>query len=300
MPDGYQKAELFRLGAGSSGWGEGFVQNLVAGDPSILGLGDLVVKDKERRQVGAGRLDFLLQDSPVSTRYEVEIQLGDTDPSHIIRTIEYWDRERRNAPQYEHIAVIVAEGITARFFNVISLFNQHIPLVAIKMSAMSVAGTRTIVFTKVLDHTKRILEDEEAGVPETNRNYWEARSTISIMSTADQLLAIAKTINPLIAFKFNKGYVGTTVNGHVNNFFYLVPQKRALRFNVHIQQSAENDKKIEESGVESDPFDTRYKNYQLRLTAQDVKDKVAFLRSLLKEAYEETEGDSASNTVDSA
>ena len=47
------------------------------------------------------------------TRYEVEIQLGTTDESHIIRTIEYWDIERRRYPQYDHVAVIVAEEITA-------------------------------------------------------------------------------------------------------------------------------------------------------------------------------------------
>jgi len=41
-------------------------------------------------------------------RYEVEIQLGATDESHIIRTIEYWDIERKRYPQYEHTAVIVA------------------------------------------------------------------------------------------------------------------------------------------------------------------------------------------------
>src|SRR3989442_11609419 len=41
--------------------------------------------------------------------------------SHIIRTIEYWDNERRRYPAYEHIAVLVAEQVTARFLNVIGL-----------------------------------------------------------------------------------------------------------------------------------------------------------------------------------
>jgi len=34
-----------------------------------------------------------------NTRYHVELQLGATDESHIIRTIEYWDTERRRWPQ---------------------------------------------------------------------------------------------------------------------------------------------------------------------------------------------------------
>jgi len=70
---------------------EKWVQKQIADDPSVLGLGDLVLRDKERNQTGAGRLDILLQDPETLKRYEVEIQLGATDESHIIRTIEYWD-----------------------------------------------------------------------------------------------------------------------------------------------------------------------------------------------------------------
>ena len=98
---------------------EKWVQQRIGEDPSLLGLGDLLLKDKERKQPHAGRLDLLLQDPDTLKRYEVEIQLGATDESHIIRTIEYWDIERKRYPQYEHAAVIVAEEITSRFLNVI-------------------------------------------------------------------------------------------------------------------------------------------------------------------------------------
>lgn len=83
---------------------EAWVQNLIADDPSIIGLGDLVLRDKERMQPKAGRLDLLLQDPDTQRRYEVEVQLGSTDESHIIRTIEYWDIERKRYPQYDHCA----------------------------------------------------------------------------------------------------------------------------------------------------------------------------------------------------
>ena len=39
---------------------EAWVQQRIAEDPSILGLGDLILKDKERFQPRAGRLDLLL------------------------------------------------------------------------------------------------------------------------------------------------------------------------------------------------------------------------------------------------
>ena len=115
---------------------ERWVQDVIAEDPSILGIGDVVLKDKERVHRNAGRLDLLLQEADGHGRYEVEIQLGASDESHIIRTIEYWDIERKRYPQYDHMAVIVAEDITSRFLNVISLFKGHIPIMAIQFSAI--------------------------------------------------------------------------------------------------------------------------------------------------------------------
>lgn len=94
----------------TDGLNERWVQEQIAEDPTILGIGDVVVKDKERIHPNAGRLDLLLQDPDTLKRFEVEIQLGATDESHIIRTIEYWDIERKRYPQYEHAAVIIAEG----------------------------------------------------------------------------------------------------------------------------------------------------------------------------------------------
>lgn len=107
---------------------EKWVQSVIEEDPAILGVGDVIVKDRERIHPGAGRLDLLLQEADGHGRYEVEIQLGATDESHIIRTIEYWDIERRRYPQYDHTAVIIAEEITSRFLNVVRLFNGFIPL----------------------------------------------------------------------------------------------------------------------------------------------------------------------------
>ena len=106
---------------------ERWVQDVIAEDPSILGIGDVVLKDKERVHRNAGRLDLLLQEADGHGRYEVEIQLGASDESHIIRTIEYWDIERKRYPQYDHTAVIVAEDITSRFLNVISHFQWSYP-----------------------------------------------------------------------------------------------------------------------------------------------------------------------------
>src|SRR5438876_11476167 len=139
---------------------EVWIQSQIASDPTILGLGDLVLRDRERPQPRAGRLDLLLQDSESNRRYEVEIQLGKTDETHIIRTIEYWDVERKRYPQYDHCAVLVAEHVTSRFLNVIGLFNGTIPLIAIQMNALAKGDEVALVFTKVLDELSLGLVDE--------------------------------------------------------------------------------------------------------------------------------------------
>ena len=193
----------------SSTLNEKWVQDQIAEDPSILGLGDLVLKDKERIQQNAGRLDLLLQDPETLKRYEVEIQLGATDESHIIRTIEYWDIERKRYPQYEHAAVIIAEDITSRFLNVIQLFNGTIPLIAMKVTAYKVGDEYALTFVKVLDEMSLGLVDEDEPVAEpTDRAFWETkRGTKKTLQATDSLLNLVKEVEPRASLN---------VNGHLN------------------------------------------------------------------------------------
>src|SRR5215213_8560014 len=194
----------------SDKFNERWVQDRIVDDPSILGLGDLVVKDKERIQVKAGRLDLLLQDPETLKRYEVEIQLGSTDESHIIRTIEYWDIERKRYPQYEHAAVIVAEDITSRFLNVIQLFNGAFPLIALKMTAYKIGDDCALTFVKVLDELTYGLVDEDEPVAEpTDRLFWESQKGSSkTLQLTDQLLKLINEVEPKATLRYTKHYIG--------------------------------------------------------------------------------------------
>ena len=156
---------------------ERWVQDRIAEDPTILGLGEVILKDKERIQPKAGRLDFLLREAETTRRYEVEVQLGKTDASHIIRTIEYWDIERKRYPQYDHCAVIIAEDITSRFLNVIGLFNGAIPLIAIQMNALIINDQITLTFTKVIDELQLGFEEDDVDIQPADRAYWESKAT---------------------------------------------------------------------------------------------------------------------------
>ena len=188
---------------------ESWIRDRIADDPSILNLGDLVLKDKERTQPKSGRLDLLLQDSNSDRRYEVEIQLGDTDESHIIRTIEYWDIERKRYPQYDHCAVLIAENITSRFLNVISLFNGHIPLIAIQMRAFKFNDDVALIFTTVLDEMSLgMVDEDEEAMEVTDRNYWLKRGTEKTVGMVDDLFTIIKQFASNIELKYNKFYIG--------------------------------------------------------------------------------------------
>ena len=170
----YVKYEIISL-KNSNEYNEKWLQARIEEDPSILGLGDLDFRDSEKILIGGGRLDTILYDPEYKKRYEVEIQLGKTDESHIIRTIEYWDIERKKNPQYEHCAVIIAEDITSRFLNVISLFNGFIPLIAIQVKAVKIGDTISLFFTKVLDENKFDLHEEDTASEPTDRTYWEKK-----------------------------------------------------------------------------------------------------------------------------
>jgi len=283
----YVKPERLSLRAHPE-YSEKWVQQLIAEDPSMLGLGDLVLRDQERIHPRAGRLDLLLQDADTKRRYEVELQLGSTDEAHIIRTIEYWDIERKRYPQYDHCAVIVAEDITSRFLNVISLFNGTIPLIAIQMRALRIGENVTLVFTTVMDELTRGLvdEDEDAEAAPTDRDYWEKRATKATVSLADSLLDVVKEFDPSLELKYNKFYIGLSRDGQPFNFVTFRPKKSHLNLELKMPQTDDVDAKIEDAGIETLEYNKRWGNYRLRLSKDQVKSKADTIRELMQLAYE--------------
>ena len=286
MSNSYLKPERLPL-KNHPEFNEKWVQNLIADDPSILGLGDLVLRDVERIQPRAGRLDLLLQDLDTQRRYEVEIQLGPTDEAHIIRTIEYWDIEKKRYPQYDHCAVLVAEDITGRFLNVISLFNGTMPLIAIQMQALKVGDNMTLIFTKVMDELSRGLvdEDEDAQAAPTDRAYWEKRATKATVALADQMLDLLRGFDPTLNLKYNKFYIGLEKDGRPYNFVAFRPKKNRLNFELKLPQTDELDAKIDEAGLDTLEYNKKWGLYNFRLTKDDIKSKSDVLKELSQLAY---------------
>jgi hypothetical protein len=265
---------------------ERWVQDQIAADPSILGLGDVVLKDKERIQPRAGRLDILFQDAESNQRYEVEIQLGSTDESHIIRTIEYWDIERKRYPQYDHVVVIVAEDITSRFLNVISLFNGMIPLMAIQMNALKLGNNIGLSFTTVVNQMSYgpIEEDEEVEET-TDRAYWENRGSKKTVTMADQLLEIARKFDNQLELKYNKFYIGLAKQGQPQNFVIFRPKKGFMRFEPRLKNSPDVQELLEKAGLDIMDYDTRWGRYRIRLQPSDIESNTNILTTIIEKAF---------------
>ena len=255
---------------------EKWLQERLIEKPELLGLGDgLVARDFERAQPSGGRLDLLLEDSDgdINKWYEVEIQLGSLDESHIIRTIEYWDIERRRYPQYDHTAVIVAENITGRFLNVISLFNGAIPLIAIQLKGVKINGAFTLVATRVLDVVQLgMLEEPTEVIGNWDRAYWEQQSSVDSLKVVDELLDLVNEVEPGGNLRFTKNYIGLEYNGQARNFASFTPRQRSVRMEFKLPREDDTDNLIDDAGLERLAYNAHYGRYQISLLQDDLKD----------------------------
>ncbi len=201
-----------------AGFDEYWLQDQIWSNPAALGLGDLEALNKERKQNSGGRLDILLKDPQDDSMYEVEVMLGETDETHIIRTIEYWEYEKRLRPQRQHYAVLVAEQVTRRFFNVIHILSHSIPIIAIQASLIESNGKRSLFFTKVLDTFEEIDDGTSVDEVEVNPDFWEKKAKWTL-DAAKKLLSVVTPVLGAPQLGFVKSYVAVNIGR--NNYFWL-------------------------------------------------------------------------------
>ena len=264
---------------------ERWLHDRIIEEPAILGLGNLDVRDSERIQPTGGRLDLLLSDPDTQTRYEVEIQLGSSDEKHIIRTLEYWDVERRRYPQYNHVAVLVAEDVTSRFLNVISLFNGYIPIIAIQLHALEVGGNLTLTTSRVLDVLSLGTDEEDAPGEITDRAYWETKASSAMLKLVDKVIELAREKDVSLAPKYNKYYIGLARNGIADNFITLRPRQKWIIFQPKVPSNPELTQRLEDAGLEVMAYERRFKFYKIRLDEKELSENIELIREIISMAY---------------
>ena len=271
---------------------EHWVEDQLVENPSILGLGEVDIRGRQKNQPKAGRLDLLLENTESKKRYEVELQLGKADESHIIRAIEYWDFERKRYPQYEHCAVLVAEDITSRFLNVINLFNGIIPLIAIQMQAYELEGGIALTFTKVIDELE-LGEDDTAAIVRgtTTRADYEESVPKQILEVVDALYEILKEHHSEYGLTYTKYYIGLARSGVVNNFLQFYPKQNFLKLIFKCAQSVDLEKEMENAGFDLMGYDQKWRQYSIRITSKDVQLHKKLLADIIEKAYRHNTGE---------
>jgi hypothetical protein len=266
---------------------ERWVEDQLVGNPALLGLGEVEIRGRQRSQPKAGRLDLLFEDTDSKKRYEVELQLGRSDESHIIRAVEYWDFERKRYPQYDHCAVLVAEDITSRFLNVIHLFNGIIPLIAVRMQAYEIGDGVALTFTKVIDELE-LGEDDSTVVLKgtTTRKDWEENVPKSVLEMVDSLREVLAEIDPEYELQYTKYYIGLIRSGAVNNFIQFRPKQNFLKLTFKAPQSAALEGKMDVAGLDNTDYDTKWREYTVRIAPKEFQHQSGLLREIVKLAYD--------------
>lgn len=215
---------------------EVWLQDQIAANPSILGLGDLVLVEREKRQLSGGRLDLLLKSRDGESVFEVEVMLGDTDGSHIHRAIEYWDLEESLDPKRKHFPVLIAEEVTRRFFNVIYRLARSIPIIAIRANMIGVENKQALHFTTILnayessrsDHRRPSEPANSSGPRElSSEAAWVQKSPLVVECAKKTRAAILSAL-PDAKLKFCKFGLIITVGSRTYFWFTQKGDDKAL------------------------------------------------------------------------
>ncbi len=274
------------IGLRSLGLDEAWLQQRISDDPSLLGLGELEIAGREHHQPLGGRIDFLMRDTDEETYYEVEVMLGALDESHIIRTIEYWDLERQRRPQWDHRAVIVAEQITARFFNVLRLLNRAVPLIAIKLSAFQIGDRVVLHPVTVLDVIEEVADPESVDpVERVDRAYWEKKSP-TLLAAMDRIVSSLEIANFKPRLTYNRGHIAMGTTGR--NFCWFHPRKLPVVAHIDFRVSSETRDayvaSLQENQIDASPRRTEFVTFNI--TAGNLEKHLDLIKRFLQEAEE--------------
>lgn len=213
--------------------------------------------------------------------------LGKIDESHIIRAIEYWDNERKRLPNYDHCAVIIAEDITTRFLNIISLFNSHIPLIAIQLNALVIDDKLVLDFVKVLDEiTTGEADDDEIAVKK-DRNYWDGKANKDSLKLIDECCDLIKEIDSEITLGYTQNYLGLIKRNRSLYFVIFFPKQKFVRADIKINDIETWTSKLEENDFEIISIGKGSGRLKFKNVKNDLLKKKDLLKELFQKSYQE-------------
>ena len=179
-------------------------------------------------------------------------------------------RLQHGYPSLDHRAVIVAEDITNRFFNVIGLLNKAVPVIAVQLNAITLDNSLILNFVKVLDLAEPPDEDEGPGQEQVDRAYWESKSSAKSIEVMDRVIALTGEKWPTPRVTYNRHHVALGTTGY--NFCWFHPRKGA---HVHLHLKTGPDareavaKKLEDGGIDCGMH--RKDSIRMVLTSKEIE-----------------------------
>lgn len=268
------------------------VQEYIAKYTDSLNLGDLTAK-REVSLVGYGRVDLVLQSCNESTQYAVEIQLGDLDADHLVRTVTYQSLLAQKDTEHEYVAVIVAENIIkSKSYIALELLSRTTPIIAYEMLPLKFEGAdkTAIHFHKVLD-TYNIGDDVKIE-EDKDRNFWLSRedkkTTENAMAVVDSIYnKFVTAIDKEYKLSYLKSYINLVKDGTTMNFVSFIPRMKYTTFYVKCKQTQERNKKIEETKFGELKNYYAKGEYRFNLCEEDVETHKELIKYFVEESYNE-------------
>jgi hypothetical protein len=230
---------------------ESWVERQIEQQPSILGLGEgLEYVSSQLTNSNGGRLDLLLKDE--ETVFSVELMLGALDGEHIVRSLDYWLRNQARPqypkPDYEHVAVLVAERILSRRFTDVARFlSSRVNLIVIELAAIQVEQYVALHCTTIFDGTPTVEDDVEQAIV-SGLGDWPS----DLKSLMENVVELAKpVVNGSVELNpRNDDRVGVRVGNRVNNFIVFAPKRKFLRVEAKVSDPEAWAAKLKEAGFD--------------------------------------------------
>jgi hypothetical protein len=183
--------------------------------------------------------------------------------------------------------VLIAEEVTSRFLNVMSLLAGSIPLVAIQLNVLKVEDQLLLDFVKVLD--QRALREDDAGETgggEANRSMWEERVGSDVMKICDRIAEIANEVaEPKLELKYQKRHLGLCPHGSFFNVAALIPKMAFVAVRMGIPDSDAWLKRFQDAGSEVNSRNPG--SITIRIRRDELQEHAVMVRELLHQAVRE-------------
>ena len=185
----------------------------------------------------------------------------------------------------------MAEDITSRFLNVISLFNGAIPMMALQLNAIQIDDRIILNFTRVLDEISPGALEEEEALSEreaTDRDYWEQKGSELSLELADECLEVLKEIDNTLALTYNKHYIGLRQGNRPNNFVIFKAKKKFLRVEVRVGDLDTLREELKNADIEVIGIDKRWGRIRCIINKGEISAHKDALKNIFSKAYKES------------